>query len=192
MHQQDVILNQEWVFEVFCVQHENLWKWWKVSLKHHLYLILCCCSDVEALWLDQKENCHLNQCVCNCISCLFCSFEQFSWKLFNVLHDLLIFTAFLFSDDLAFLITCLNVFCSIIDDLITSSHSLHIDWSRQVKSSRSSRVLDSSRLNSSQNSWLEYSSWIEKFDLSIWVESENWNRVSTWNTRLDSSRHEDK
>ncbi len=190
MHQQDVILNQEWVFEVFCVQHENLWKWWKVSLKHHLYLILCCCSDVEALWLDQKENCHLNQCVC--ISCSFCSFEQFSWKLFNVLHDLLIFTAFLFSDDLAFLITCLNVFCSIIDDLITSSHSLHIDWSRQVKSSRSSRVLDSSRLNSSQNSWLEYSSWIEMFDLSIWVESENWNRVSTRNTRLDSSRHEDK
>ncbi len=126
MHQRDIILNQEWILEVFCVQHENLWRWWKVSLKHHLCLILRCCSDVKALWLDQRENCRLSQCVCNCISCSFCSFEQFSWKLFNILHDLSIFTAFLFSDDLAFLVTCWNVLCSIVDDLTASSHSLHI------------------------------------------------------------------
>ncbi len=125
MHQWSIILNQERVLEIFCVQHENLWKWWKVSLKHHLHLILHCRSDVEALWLNQKKNCRLNQCVCNCISYSFCSFEQFFWKLFNVLHDLLIFTAFLFSDDLTLFITCLNVFCSVIDDSTASSHSLH-------------------------------------------------------------------
>ncbi len=120
-----VILNQEWILEVFYVQHKNLWRWWKVNLKHYLYLILHCCNNVEALWLNQRENCRLSQCVCNCISCSFCSFEQFSWKLFNVLHDLSIFTAFLFSDDLAFLVICLNVFCSVIDDSITSSHLSH-------------------------------------------------------------------
>jgi len=58
-------------------------------------------------------------------SCSFCSFEQFSQELFDILHDLLIFTAFLFSDDLALLVTCLNVLCSIIDDSTASSHSLH-------------------------------------------------------------------
>ncbi len=116
MHQRNIILNQERVLEIFCVQHENLWRWWKVSLKHYFHLILCCCSNVEALWLNQRENCRLNQCVCNCISYSFCSFKQFSQELFNVLHDLLIFTAFLFSDDLALLVTCLNVLCSIIDD----------------------------------------------------------------------------
>ncbi len=42
--------------------------------------------------------------------------------MFNVLHYLLIFTAFLFSDDLALLITCLNVLCSIIDDSTASSY----------------------------------------------------------------------
>ena len=125
MHQQSIILNWEQILEVFCVQHKNLWRWWKVSLKHHLHLILHCCSNVEALWLDQRENCCLSQCVCNCISCLFRSFEQFSRELFNILHDLLIFTAFLFSDDFALLVTCLNVLCSIIDDLTAFSHSLH-------------------------------------------------------------------
>ncbi len=125
MHSQDVILNQERVFEVFCVQHENLWRWWKVSLKHHFYLILHCHSNVKAFWLDQRENCRLNQSVCNCISCSFRSFEQFSQELFDILHDFLIFTAFLFSDDLALLVTCLNVLCSIIDDSTTSFHSLH-------------------------------------------------------------------
>ncbi len=125
MHQRSIILNQEWVLEVFCVQHKNLWRWWKVSLKHHLRLILRCHSDVKALWLDQRENCYLNQCVCNCISCLFCSFEQFSWELFNVLHDFSIFTVFLFSDDFALLITCLNVLCSVINNSTASSHSLH-------------------------------------------------------------------
>ncbi len=125
MCQQSIILNQERVLEVFCIQHENLWRWWKVNLKHHLHFILCCRSDVEALWLDQRKNCHLSQCVCDYISCSFCNFEQFSWKLFNILHDLLIFTAFLFSDDLALFITCLNVFCSVINNLITSSYSSH-------------------------------------------------------------------
>ncbi len=122
MHQQDIILNREWIFEVFCVQHKNLWRWWKVNLKHHFRLILCYHSDVEALWLDQKKNCRLSQCICDCISCSFRSFEQFSWELFNVLHDFSIFTAFLFSDDLALFITCLNVLCLIINDSTTSSH----------------------------------------------------------------------
>ncbi len=125
MHQQDVILNQEWVLEVFCVQHENLWKWWKVSLKHHLHLILHCRDDVEALWLNQRENCRLSQCVCDCISCSFHDLKQFSWELLNILHDFSIFTALLFSDNFALFITCLNVLCSVIDDLTTSFHSLH-------------------------------------------------------------------
>ncbi len=125
MHQQSIILNQEQILEVFCVQHENLRRWWKVSLKHHLHFILRCNNDVEALWLDQKENCRLNQCVCDCISCLFRSFEQFSRELFNILHDFLIFTVFSFSDDLALFVTCLNVLCSIIDDSTAFSHSLH-------------------------------------------------------------------
>jgi len=96
-----------------------------VSLKHHLYFILHYCDDVKALWLDQKKNCHLSQCVYNCISCSFCSFEQFSQELFNVLHDFLIFIMFLFSDDLALLVICLNVLCSVINDSTTSFHSLH-------------------------------------------------------------------
>ena len=125
MHQWSIILNWEWVLEVFCVQHENLWRWWKVSLKHHFHLILRCCNDVEALWLNQRKNCRLNQYICDCISCSFRSFEQFFQELFNVLHDFLIFTAFLFSDDLALFITCLNVLCSIIDDSTAFSHSLH-------------------------------------------------------------------
>ncbi len=54
-----------------------------------------------------------------------------------------------------------------------------VDWSRRVKSSRSSRVLDLSRLDLSQNSWFKYLSWIEMFSLSIQVESKNWNQVST-------------
>ena len=97
-----------------------------MSLKHHLCFILHCCDNVKAFWLDQRENCRLNQCVCNCISCSFRSFEQFSWELFDILHNLLIFTVFLFSDDLALLITYLNVLCSIINNSTTSFHSLHI------------------------------------------------------------------
>ena len=96
-----------------------------MSSKHHFYLILCYHSDVEAFWLNQRENWHLSQCVCNCISCSFCSFEQFSQELFNILHDFSIFIAFLFSDDLALLVTCLNVLCSVIDDSTAFSHSLH-------------------------------------------------------------------
>ena len=96
-----------------------------MSLKHHLHFILYCYDDVKALWLDQKRNCRLSQCICDCFSCSFCSFEQFSQELFNVLHDLLIFTAFLFSDDLAFLVTYLNVLCSVVNDSTASFHSLH-------------------------------------------------------------------
>ncbi len=125
MCQQDIILNWERILEVFCVQHKNFWRWWKVSLKHHLHLILCYHNNVKALWLDQRENCCLSQYVCNCISYSFRSFEQFFWELFNVLHDLLIFTAFLFSNDLALLVTCLNVLCSVINDSTASFHSLH-------------------------------------------------------------------
>jgi len=96
-----------------------------VSLKHHFHFILCCCNNVKALWLDQRKNYHLSQCVCNCISRSFCSFKQFSRELFNVLHDLLIFIAFLFSDDLALLVTCSNVLCLVINDSTTSFHSLY-------------------------------------------------------------------
>ena len=47
-----------------------------------------------------------------------------------------------------------------------------LDWSRQVKYLSSSRV--------------------KMFDSSIQVESESWNQVLTRNSRLDSSRHEDR
>ncbi len=96
-----------------------------MSLKHHFCFILYCFDDVRALWLNQRENCRLSQCVCKCISCSFCNFEQFSRELFNILHDFSIFTAFLFSDNLALFITCLNVLCSVINDSTASSHSLH-------------------------------------------------------------------
>ncbi len=125
MCQRDVILNWERVLEVFCVQHENLWRWWKVSLKHHLRLILRCHDDVEALWLRQWENCRLSECVCDYISCSFHDLKQFSWELLDILHDFSIFTALLFSDNLALLIACLNVLYSIIDDSTVFSHSLH-------------------------------------------------------------------
>ena len=125
MHQRDIIFNQEWVLEVYYVQHENLWRWWKVSLKHHLHFILHCYNDVRVLWLCQWENCRLSECVCDCISCSFCNLKQFSWELLNILHDLSIFTALLFSDNLTFLIICLNVLYSIIDDLTVSFHSSH-------------------------------------------------------------------
>jgi len=45
--------------------------------------------------------------------------------LLNILHDFSIFTALLFSDNLALFIACLNVLYSVIDDLTVSSHSLH-------------------------------------------------------------------
>ncbi len=125
MHQWDIIFNWKWVLEVYYVQHENFWRWQKVSLKHHLRFILCCYENVKAFWLNQRKNCCLSQCICNCISCSFRSFEQFSQELFNILHDLSIFTAFLFSDDFTLLVICLNVLCSVVNDLTTSSHSLH-------------------------------------------------------------------
>jgi len=67
---------------------------------------------------------------------------------------------------------------SVIDVILNLVHDVQmmkIDWSRQVKSSRSSRVLDSSRLDSSQNSWFKYSSQVEMFNLSNWVELKSWN-----------------
>ncbi len=67
---------------------------------------------------------------------------------------------------------------------------LFLDWSRQVESSRLSRVLDSSSLDLGQDSWLEYSSRVEMFDLSNRAELESWNRVSTRNSRPGPSRHE--
>ncbi len=67
-----------------------------------------------------------------------------------------------------------------------------VDWLHQVESLRLSQVLNSSRLNSSQNSWLEYLSQVRRFDLSIQVESEYWNWVSIWKFQLNSSRHEGK
>ena len=96
-----------------------------MSLKHHFHFILHYCDDVKALWLDQKENCRLSQCVCNCISCSLCSFKEFSQELFNILHDLSIFTAFLFFDNLVLLIICLNVFCLVVNDSTAFSHLLH-------------------------------------------------------------------
>ncbi len=96
-----------------------------MSLKHHLHFILHCYDDVKALWLRQWENCRLSECVCNCISCLFHDLKQLSWELLNILHDLLIFIMLLFSDNLAFLITCLNILYSVINDLTVSSHLLH-------------------------------------------------------------------
>ncbi len=125
MYQWNIIFNWEWIFKVYCVQHENLWRWWKVSLKHHLHFILHCYDDVRAFWLHQWENCRLSECVCDCISYSFHDSKQFSWELLDILHDFSIFTALLLSDNLALFITCLNVLYSVIDDSITSSHSLH-------------------------------------------------------------------
>ncbi len=125
MHQQNIIFNWEWILEVYCVQHENLWRWWKVSLKHHLRFILYCCDDVKAFWLRQWENCRLSECICDCISYSFCNLKQFSWELLDILHDLLIFTALLFSDNLALFIACLNVLYSVINDSTISFHLLH-------------------------------------------------------------------
>ncbi len=125
MHQWNIIFKWEQILKVYCIQHENLWKWWKVSLKHHLHFILRCYNDVRALWLCQWENCCLSECVYDCISCSFCNLKQFSWELLDILHDLLIFTALLFSDNFTLLITCLNVLYSVIDDSTVSSHSSH-------------------------------------------------------------------
>ena len=68
----------------------------------------------------------------------------------------------------------------------------HLDWSRRVESSRSSRVFNSSRLDSSQNSWFEYLSWVRRFNSSNWIKLKSWNWVLIRNFRFDSSRHEDK
>ncbi len=69
---------------------------------------------------------------------------------------------------------------------------IFIDWLHQVEVLRLSQVFDSSRLNSSQNSWFKYLSWVKMFNSSNWVELKSWNWVLIWNSRFDSSRHEDK
>ncbi len=51
--------------------------------------------------------------------------------------------------------------------------SFILNWLHQVKYLSLSWVLNLLRLDSSQNSWLEYLSWVEIFDLSIQVKSEN-------------------
>ncbi len=71
--------------------------------------------------------------------------------------------------------------------LVWLSASL-LDWLRQVELLRSSWVLDSLRLNSSQNFEIEYSSWIRILILSIQVESRCWYQVLTW--ILDSTRQD--
>ena len=63
-----------------------------------------------------------------------------------------------------------------------------LDWSRQVESSRSSRVFDSSRLDSSQNFEIEYSSRVRILISSIWVESWCWYRILI--QILDSTRQD--
>ncbi len=125
MYQWNIIFNWEWIFKVYCIQHENLWRWWKVSLKHHLHFILHYYDDVRAFWLHQWENCRLSECFCDCISYSFHDSKQFSWELLDILHNFSIFTALLFSDNLALFITCLNVLYSVINNSITSSHLLH-------------------------------------------------------------------
>ncbi len=71
---------------------------------------------------------------------------------------------------------------SVISTLITRLTSSvsswkKLDWSRQVESSRSSRVFDSSRLDSSQNFEIEYSSQVRILISSIRVESWCWYRI---------------
>ncbi len=63
-----------------------------------------------------------------------------------------------------------------------------LDWSRRVESLRSSRVLDSSRLDSSQNFEIEYLSRVRILISSIQVESQCWYRVLT--QIFDSTRQD--
>ncbi len=69
---------------------------------------------------------------------------------------------------------------------------LHLNWSRQVEYLSLSRVFNLSRLDSNQNSWLKYLSWIKRFNSSIQIKSAGWDRVLTRNFRFDSLRHEAK
>jgi len=55
-----------------------------------------------------------------------------------------------------------------------------VDWLQQVKLLRSSWIFNSSRLDSSQNFEIEYSSWVMMFELNIQIELKCWNRVLTW------------
>ncbi len=63
-----------------------------------------------------------------------------------------------------------------------------INWSRQVESLRLSWILDSSRLDLSQNFEIEYLSQVRMLISSIQVESWCWYRVLT---RILDSTHQD-
>ncbi len=80
----------------------------------------------------------------------------------------------------------------LIEKLLLIQNLQKVNWLHWVEYLSSSQVFNLLRLDLSQNSWLEYSSWVRRFDSSIWVKSEDWDRVLTWNSRFDSSRHEVK
>ena len=73
--------------------------------------------------------------------------------------------------------------CSSAEFVTWSSLAFWSDWSRQVESSRLSWVLNSSRLNSSLNSWLEYSSWVKRLKSSIDLKYST-RLVKTWSKVL--------
>ncbi len=81
----------------------------------------------------------------------------------DVMKDVLISSTMSSSDDL-FASKSLTIECMLFSNEI--SYSL-IDWSRWVEYLSSSQIFDSLRLDSSQNSWLEYLSWVRKLKSSI-------------------------
>ena len=76
------------------------------------------------------------------------------------------------------------------DELLSKEYKLEIDWLRWVESLRLSRVFNSSRLDSSQNFEIEYSSWVMMFESSIQVKLKCWNWVLIW--ILNSTRQDMK
>ncbi len=85
---------------------------------------------------------------------------------------------------------CLSQMMKISDIWLHSDSEWWLNWLQQVESSRSSWVLDSSRLDLNQNFEIEYLSWVMMFELSIWVKLECWNQVLTW--IFDSTRQDMK
>ncbi len=121
---------------------------------------------------------------------IFSMFERFSfsWMILWFLSDEL-YASWIC---ITFWIICAS-FINVCSVIVFTSLKYHveyqilllIDWLHQVESSRLSRVLDSSRLDLSQNSWLKYLSWVEMFNLSIWIKSEDLIQV------LESSQNVD-